>query len=217
MDADTFDEWFVSEVLTALKVEPGNKAIIGDNLSSDISIKTLAQCEENDIKFICLIPNSTHLLQPLDVAYFSSLKTNWRSVLNNWRNTRRGKIATALPKNVFASLLAGKNIIAGSKETGLFPCDVNVPLEKLPDYEKPIEEIRERIEESFKRYIDDIRNIDLGMKQIKKLQISVVAGKSVSVAEMQKFIDQREESKNKPKKKRQRKEDDLRLPKRMMK
>lgn len=105
MDADTFDEWFESQVLPVLKDKPEKKAIIGDNLSSHISIKTLKKCEENDIKFICLIPNSTHLLPPLDVSYFSSLKSNWLSVLNDWRNTRRGKIATVLPKNVFGLLL----------------------------------------------------------------------------------------------------------------
>lgn len=116
-------------------------------------------------------------MQPLDVANFSSLKTNWRSVLNDWRNTRRGKIATILPKNVFALLLnrtldlgkdtAGLNIIAGFKATRLYPCDVNVPLKKLPDYGKPIEEIRENIGESFKIYIDEIRSSDLGTKQTK--------------------------------------------------
>lgn len=128
MDANTFEEWFESQVLPVLKDKPGKKAIIGDNLSSHISIKTLNKCEENYSKFICLIPTSTHLLQPLDVAYFSNLKTKWRSVLNDWRKTRRGKIATALPKNVFVVLLnrtldlekdtAGSNIIAGFKPQG---------------------------------------------------------------------------------------------------
>lgn len=100
----------------------------------------------------------------------------------------------------------GPNIRAGLKATGLYPCDVNVPLNKLPDFLTPIRllacrsHIRESVVESFKRYIDDLlRNNDLGVKQTQKFQIPIVAGKSVSVEEIQKHIVQREQSKNKPK------------------
>lgn len=100
----------------------------------------------------------------------------------------------------------GPNIRAGFKATGLYPCDVNVPLNKLPDFLTPIRllacrsHIRESVVESFKRYINDLlRNNDLGVKQTLKFQIPIVAGKSVSVEEIQKHIVQREQSKNKPK------------------
>lgn len=131
--------------------------ILSDNLSSHITSRTLQLCEENNIKFICLVPNSTHLLQPLDVSYFSSLKTNWRKVLADWRKTRRGKVTNALPKEVFAKLLtktlevgadtAARNAIAGFKACGIYPFDPSVVLDKLKDYSKPMEEVREEIGE----------------------------------------------------------------------
>lgn len=85
IDAATFDDWFEQQLLPVLKKKEGKKVVIGDNLSSHITAKCLQLCAQNDVKFICLIPNSTHLLQPLDVAYFSALKNDWRKVLGEWR------------------------------------------------------------------------------------------------------------------------------------
>ena len=39
--------------------------LIGDNLGSHFPIKVLQYCDENEIYFLCLPPNSTHLCQPL--------------------------------------------------------------------------------------------------------------------------------------------------------
>ena len=187
IDAQTFEEWFEKQLLPILKKKPGKKFVIGDNLSSHISTNTLKLCAENDVKFICLVPNSTHLLQPLDVSYFSSLKSNWRSVLGNWRQTKRGKIINALPKEVFASLLTrtlelgkdteAENAKAGFKACGIYPFNPEVVLKKVPGYAKPINDIQESIGESFRSFIADIRESDLGVKQNRKFQIPVVAGK----------------------------------------
>lgn len=54
----------------------GRVALIGDNLSSHFSDCVLKLAEENNIAFICLAPNSTHLCQPLDVAFSDHLKAN---------------------------------------------------------------------------------------------------------------------------------------------
>ena len=65
-----FECWFRNMMLPRLKKQDGPKALIGDNLSSHISSQVIHLCKRFDIKFICLPPNSTHLTQPLDVAYF---------------------------------------------------------------------------------------------------------------------------------------------------
>lgn len=44
-------------------------------------------CKRNNIKFVALLPNATHLLQPLDVAYFYSMKSQWQKVLDDWKET----------------------------------------------------------------------------------------------------------------------------------
>lgn len=69
-DHNVFEDWFLSLMLPILKKQEGVKVIIGDNLSSHISLEVLRHCQMNDIKFIALPPNATHLLQPLDVAFF---------------------------------------------------------------------------------------------------------------------------------------------------
>lgn len=35
-------------------------------------------CEKNGIILVALLPNATHILQPMDVAVFRSLKEPWR-------------------------------------------------------------------------------------------------------------------------------------------
>ena len=40
------------------------KVLLGDKLSSRISPKVIEACEKNEIKFVWLPPNSTHITQP---------------------------------------------------------------------------------------------------------------------------------------------------------
>jgi len=76
-DSHCFEDWFESLLLPRLKRLQGKKVVIGDNLSSHISVKVLEFCQQNNITFIALPPNSTHLTQPLDVAYFAPMKIMW--------------------------------------------------------------------------------------------------------------------------------------------
>ena len=77
-DNVTFEDWFFHLVLPRLKMQAGKKVLIGDNLSSHINVAVLKKCEENQIAFIALPPNSTHLTQPLDIAYFRPMKVAGR-------------------------------------------------------------------------------------------------------------------------------------------
>lgn len=122
--------------------DEGKKILLCDNLSAYISPKALRLCDAHNVSFICLIPNSTHLLQPLDVGYFSSLKTAWRKVLDNYRNTSRGKKILALPKSLFAQLIrttlengettVADNMKAGFRSCGIYPFSPQTVLNKLP-------------------------------------------------------------------------------------
>ena len=76
-------------------------------------------CRENNIAFIPLVPNSTHLTQPLDVAVFRPMKDIWFSVLRKWRIESRSK--GSIPKQYFPALikrvclqLSAKNLISGT-------------------------------------------------------------------------------------------------------
>ncbi|CAG9572954.1 unnamed protein product [Danaus chrysippus] len=175
-----------------------------------ITVKALKLCEEHNIKFICLIPNSTHLLQPLDVGFFSSLKTAWRTVLRTWRLTQRGRKAISLPKNVFAQLLkltldqcestAGLNLIAGFRKCGIHPVSRREVLQILPGYAAT--DVQTSVGETFKEYLKEVRESDLNIKSCRKFQLPVEAGKAVSAEEVETFyknkIDEQTKKKEKP-------------------
>lgn len=103
-DMIIFEEWFSTTLLSWAKSVDGEKVVIGDNVSSHFSKRVFELCAKHNIKFVCLPPNSTHLLQPLDVAFFSPLKTAWRNILNTWKQKARNKTLT-LPKPSFPGLL----------------------------------------------------------------------------------------------------------------
>lgn len=138
-EGNIFEEWFQTIALPYLrKLGDCRKAIIGDNLASHISVRILEQCKENNIQFILLPPNSTHLCQPLDLAFFSPLKTVWRRQLTEWKLKYKGSIR----KDQFPRLLkktldelgdhAAKNLIAGFQKSGIAPLNKNKVLTRLP-------------------------------------------------------------------------------------
>lgn len=86
IDSITFKDWFETSFLPHAKCQPGRKVLIGDNLSSHIQPEIIFECELNDIDFVYLPKNSTHLTQPLDVGFFRPLKQAWRKELNEWKN-----------------------------------------------------------------------------------------------------------------------------------
>jgi len=136
-DLQCFEDWFNSIALPYLKKLPGKKTLIGDNLSSHLSTSIVEKCEENEIA--CFLPaNSTHLLQPLDVAFFSLLKKAWCTILKNWKKGP-GQKQAIVAKDNFLQLLkqltekikanADSNLIAGFRKCGLVPLNRNKVLD----------------------------------------------------------------------------------------
>lgn len=142
-DSLTFEDWFEYLMLPLLKKQNGTKVLIGDNLSSHLSYRVLSLCHENDIKFICLPPHATHLLQPLDVSFFRPMKRAWRIVLDKWKETPEGRKMSTVPKTIFPRLLSQlmdkledkkkANLEAGFRSCGIFPLDRTAVLKKLCD------------------------------------------------------------------------------------
>jgi len=136
-DTATFERWFFEVFLKHAKLIEGVKVLIGDKLSSHFSSRVIEACLENNIKFVTLIPNSTHICQPLDVAVFKPLKFVWKTVLEQWRNESR--IKAEIPKSVLPSLqqrlwrnLNSDHLIAGFRASGIYPLDEMQVLKRLP-------------------------------------------------------------------------------------
>lgn len=193
IDSATFEDWFLRHLLPILKKKSGRKVIIGDNLASHINFNVLEECGKNNIAFICLPPNATHILQPLDVAYFRPLKVKWRQVLMTWKESQVGRKLTTTPKEIFPGLLkkaldnlpdTRENLIAGFKKTGIVPLNKNDALERLPKQDRVIN--LELITGSFLKKLESSRAGDssVATKVAKKKKLNVPAGKSISLADI---------------------------------
>ena len=113
--------------------------MIVDNLSSHFLVEILEQCQINNILFICLPPNATHLCQPLDVALFGPLKKKWRTILHDYK--AKNPTASAVQKPKFPALLKrlldgmsnniNSSMISGFKTCGTVPVNREVVKAKL--------------------------------------------------------------------------------------
>ena len=93
------------------------KLLIGDNLSSHLSDAAIKACSQNKIAFVCLYPNATHLLQPLDVAWFAPLIEVWRKTLEDWKRSLQAlRYKGSPPKEHFNKLL--KTLVLKLEESG---------------------------------------------------------------------------------------------------
>lgn len=142
IDGVSFSDWFQSIILPYRKKHPGKFAMIGDNLSSHFTEEVIRLALENDIQFVFLPPNSTHITQPLDVAVFSSLKTQWKGVLKEWKAKNSRQLS--MEKTQFPNLLKTcidkneniqSNIISGFRTTGIYPLNPDELLKKFQNKE----------------------------------------------------------------------------------
>lgn len=174
------------------KKQDGKKLVIGDNLTSHLSVNVLKLCEDNDIKFVCLPPNSSHLTQPLDVAYFRPLKSKWREILSKWKESDAGKKVPALPKDRFPLLLKTalqemeptmvSNLKAGFKKAGIFPFNRQEILDRLPKGETNLN--LELVSDAFIAHLDSKRQDFVKTRPTKKRKLQVPPGKSISAADV---------------------------------
>ncbi|XP_047132683.1 uncharacterized protein LOC124811343 [Hydra vulgaris] len=73
-DSYCFQDWVETIAIPHLSKLKGVKVLLGDNLVSHLSVDIIKTCQEHNMKFVFLPSNSTHLTQPLDMAFFHPLK-----------------------------------------------------------------------------------------------------------------------------------------------
>ena len=192
-DSRTFENWFTKVFLANTQHKPGTKVMIGDNLPSHFSAKVIDLANQNDIKFVTLPSNTTHLCQPLYVAVFRPTKAKWREILDNWRKESRSK--GAIPKTQFPSMLKRlcntlkpQNLISGFKATGIFPLDSNEVVKRLPSMnrdrggEEVNESFNDSLMEMLKNYCGQGNNEKQTSKRGKK--IPVISGRAIVSLEL---------------------------------
>lgn len=195
-DFQCFEDWFVSLMLPILKKQQGKKVLLGDNLSSHINAKVIDLCHENDISFIALPPNATHLLQPLDVAFFRPVKIAWRKVLNEWNEHIRNSRCMTVPKDEFPGLLkrllellkenSATNLKAGFRKCGIVPANRHEVLQRLPMYTiEALPAVKALVGEIFIENLNSKRQTITSTRTNKKRKkVNVPPGKSITASDI---------------------------------
>lgn len=110
-----------------------------DGHVSHLTLPTSQFCSANGIILVALLPNATHLIQPMDVAVFRTLKSGWKDSVKDWRN--RNFNNPVLKKRHFAPLLkksieskvSTEVVKNGFRKCGLFPWKPSaVDFSKIP-------------------------------------------------------------------------------------
>jgi len=170
-----FEDWFTFSFIPFIKNLVGTKVLIGDNLANHLSINVIKLCRINEVKFVLLPPNSTHLGQPLDLAFFRPLKSAWRNVLDKWKKKKRG----VLPKSEFPQMLKKSletvqspefKVKAGFKAAGIVPFNNERVLAWVKS--KPEDEEVQELSRSRSRtdaFVDILQDVCLGENTVKHL------------------------------------------------
>ena len=99
-----------------------------DGHYSHLGIPLILKAKSFGIHLFCLPPNTTHVLQPLDVGVFGPLKASWRKILKAYKFKTK---AANVTKDRFPQLISElwdccftpSQLKAAFKATGLSPFD----------------------------------------------------------------------------------------------
>lgn len=127
-----------------------------DGHVSHLTLPLAQFCKANQIELIALYPNATHILQPLDVAVFHPLKTQWKKVVDQWRmdhnaqKLKRENFAPVLKQVLDLMPQLPTIIVNGFKSCGLSPfspeaVDFNVLNKKKKNKEKSTEHVEQEV------------------------------------------------------------------------
>ena len=107
-----------------------------DGHRSHIDLEVSKFCSENQILLYCLPPHSSHLLQPLDVGFFRSLKVAWGKECNRYRAKEFGSSVTRetfsyVFREAWFSCVRPSIFVSAFRESGICPFNPTVVDHKL--------------------------------------------------------------------------------------
>ena len=186
-ESEVFEEWFMSLALPHLKKRAGVKVLLGDNLSSHFSAKVLKVCRENNIRFVCLPPNTTDILQPMDVAFFAPMKRAWRKMLDDYKMDNPNE--TAVRKDKFPQLLKLLLEILATNgkanlKNGFAKCFSRSRV--LQDHPLSAQHTPHEVANNFSKVLLDVlqaRRFKKSVRNVTRKRLSVAPGKSIGDAE----------------------------------
>lgn len=111
-----------------------------DGHASHASLPLSQFCTEKGIELVALYPNATHILQPMDVAVFHTLKMSWKQKVQEWRletgDLNKHDFARVL--KVVLERITPQILRNGFQKCGLFPWNPEIVV--VPQFEAAIKE-----------------------------------------------------------------------------
>ena len=96
-----------------------------DGHGSHLTYEAAQFCAENEIIMLCLPPNTSHALQPLDQGVFRQLKVKWKAILKQWFQEsclqKVDKLVFPVLLKKLCSELRPGWAVGGFKGSGLYP------------------------------------------------------------------------------------------------
>jgi len=129
MMKDNFTAWLTQFDATVTASDIQRPVILFmDGHSSHFSLKGIQFAREKGIILYCLPAHASHIMQPLDVGIFSSLKASWKSALLRWQWENPGINFTksdfpGLFKTVWEKSCTKEKAASSFLRAGLFPLD----------------------------------------------------------------------------------------------
>ena len=107
--------------------------LLVDGHISHQSVQASKLCDENNIVLYCLPPHSSHMLQPLDVEVFKTMKSEWKKAVKRQNETEIvTKRTFAKTKDAYETTIARPLADKAFRACGLYPLDpTNVDWSKV--------------------------------------------------------------------------------------
>ena len=105
-----------------------------DGHVSHESIQTSALCHENGIHLYCLPPHSSHIVQPLDVGVFKTMKAEWKKAVKRQNETEivTKRTFAITFKDAYETTIARPLAEKAFRACGLYPLDpTNIDFSKV--------------------------------------------------------------------------------------
>lgn len=113
--------------------------LVLDNHTSHVTLESLDLCRKHGITMLSIPPHTSHRIQPLDVAFYSPLKSLFRRECDLYmRSSSLMKITpydiAGLFNKAYSKVATMTNAVAGFKDTGIYPMnpDVFTDIDYLP-------------------------------------------------------------------------------------
>jgi|SRR5277367_6185611 len=126
MTGESFYEYFANIFQPYLEENqiPLPVIVFFDGHTSHLTLPLSNFCRDNQIILVCLPPNTTHIMQPLDVSFFFPLKHEWRNFLRLYRHEHSGEEITKYNVIQALSQILNKPTFPSAIRSGFATCGI---------------------------------------------------------------------------------------------